>query len=419
MQVASPWFYFVLMPLFIFEGWLIARFIPFYSDLKRQEVLAARISSIDGLRGVLALSVFFLHCVEYHVYLVTGIWTAPASNFYAQLGVASVTMFFFITGYVFWKKARRRTTTVTYRILIPERLRRLGGAYAFACLFLFVLVAIASSFHLTVSVPVWLLQHLLWLTFLGSGHQINGIMLSKVWLGPAWTLRSEWYFYLALPVIQKLATNGRRLIVLLACSALAAAALGNIHLSGPSAAIVELFRAFSMFLAYMFGTGMIVAQLRLDSGSFGRFHKVACAAALILLCATLMYSRPAYGPLESALLAFPFALICSGTDFGFLSSAPLLLLGRLSYSFYLLHLLVLGAIGMLLASVLRPVIGNAIGYWLFCALCGTVAIALSAFSYRWIEVPLMQRTGKRAASGPALQQEALGTTFALDTGIMK
>lgn len=393
MRVASCWFYFLGMPLFMLEAWLCARLVPFYKNLKQKEAQSGRVSSIDGLRGVLAMSVFFLHCVEYYDYRQTGKWLPPKSNFYAQLGVASVTMFFFITGYVFWKKLKKKPDSIHFGEFLKERLRRLSGAYVLACLLLFLLVAISSSFKLHVGFGTWIMQHVLWLTFLGSGHEINRIPMSKVWLGPAWTLRSEWYFYLTLPLLGFFARTRRRLLLLLVGAAVVATLLGQVHVSGIAAALVELPRAYAMFLAYLFGTGMVIAELQVSRQTFARTHRLACLVAVVLIGVTLVYIKPEYGLLESAALALPFALVASGADvLGLLSSSPILFLGRVSYSFYLLHLLVLGGAWMFVDSVL-PITSGAGPYWAFCAVAGTIALGLSAVSYRYIEAPGMRRAG--------------------------
>jgi peptidoglycan/LPS O-acetylase OafA/YrhL len=84
-----------------------------WADAAPTEV-AVRVSTIDGLRGLLALAVFFHHTAIWHQYLITGEWRFPPSRFYANLGPAGVSMFFMITGYLFWSqtlKAKGRPTS--------------------------------------------------------------------------------------------------------------------------------------------------------------------------------------------------------------------------------------------------------------------------------------------------------------------
>ncbi len=60
-----------------------------------------RVATLDGLRGFLALAVFFHHAAIYHRFLLDGVWALPPSRFYALLGPVGVSVFFMITGYLF------------------------------------------------------------------------------------------------------------------------------------------------------------------------------------------------------------------------------------------------------------------------------------------------------------------------------
>lgn len=66
-----------------------------------------RLRSLDGLRGFLALAVVFSHGAVYQRYLVDGVWQAPPSPFYAFLGPFGVSLFFMITGFLFWSQIVR------------------------------------------------------------------------------------------------------------------------------------------------------------------------------------------------------------------------------------------------------------------------------------------------------------------------
>src|SRR4051812_45357279 len=68
---------------------------------------AAHLLSIDGLRGVLALSVFVGHAAGARMWYRTGQWGAEVGPVFGQVGVYAVTMFFFITGFLFWEKLLR------------------------------------------------------------------------------------------------------------------------------------------------------------------------------------------------------------------------------------------------------------------------------------------------------------------------
>lgn len=52
-----------------------------------------RYTSLDGLRGYLALAVFLSHSSIWYFYLRSGTWQVPPSNVYTQLGQSSVILF--------------------------------------------------------------------------------------------------------------------------------------------------------------------------------------------------------------------------------------------------------------------------------------------------------------------------------------
>jgi hypothetical protein len=60
----------------------------------RHAEVAAWVSTIDGLRGRLAMAVFFHQAAIWHQYLIIGEWLRPPSSFFGNLGQAGVRMFF-------------------------------------------------------------------------------------------------------------------------------------------------------------------------------------------------------------------------------------------------------------------------------------------------------------------------------------
>ena len=92
-----------------------------------------RYSSIDGLRGYLALAVFLSHSSIWYFYLRSGTWDVPPSNFYTQLGQSSVTLFFMITGFLFWSKLLDgRVQPIDWPRLYLSRVFRLAPLYSLA-----------------------------------------------------------------------------------------------------------------------------------------------------------------------------------------------------------------------------------------------------------------------------------------------
>jgi peptidoglycan/LPS O-acetylase OafA/YrhL len=396
----SPLYYFALMAMLILAGWTLSKSLPFHRRANVKDLSLQRVVPLDGLRGILALSVFVTHVAEVKAHEATHIWKQADSNFYAQLGYIPVTMFFFITGYVFWQKMIK-TPRIHLGPFLLNRLARLGGAYVLALIFCFFFIALESNFHRNVPVRTLVLQGLSWLGFFGTGHDINNIFFSRRVMGVAWTLQKEWFFYLSLPFFTWFARRRQRLALLLLTAATASVVLQRLPVSGVAKFIITATEEYTAFLAYTFSVGMAMAAIQFSPKVRAWAQtNVAAAVSLAFIGVTAFWAVPKYGWYESLLLAIPFACLCMGnTLFGLLSSAPVRFLGRISYSFYLLHFVLLA----LEMYFLRPYIDFAalrpFQYFLFAACSGTVAIVVSAFSYQFLEHPFLHvgRTAKARA----------------------
>ena len=82
---------------------LIVKHSAFYQQIV-QKADQAQYKTLDGLRGFLALGVFFHHAVVNYQYFQIGTWQVSPSNFYTFAGQGAVAFFFMITGFLFWSK---------------------------------------------------------------------------------------------------------------------------------------------------------------------------------------------------------------------------------------------------------------------------------------------------------------------------
>ena len=393
MSVTNPWFYCLVMLLFIAEGAILPRFLPFHRDLNRSEIDSQRLSALDGLRGVLALSVFFTHATSYYYFEKLGLWDFPPSNFYSQMAVFPVTMFFFITGFLFWAKLAK-SGRIPARRFFYHRMGRLGGAYGLACVLLFLLVAVVSGFHRNVPWRELVGEIVAYAAFSGAGHPLNDVRSSGLWLGQAWTLRFEWIFYLTLPALGWFARRRFGFTILLAPAAVMLFLILQLSLSGTSARVASLIASYLNFLVFGFGVGMLAATLKPAPHHVQWMRSGAAAmVTLVSIGATVFFVKPTYGWLESLGLAAGFVCVCFGNNwFGLLTSNPLIFLGRISYSFYLLHMLVLTS-GLLLLRKFVPVASlDALSWWGYMSLCGVFAVLIAAFSYQYFEHPFLRPT---------------------------
>jgi len=143
MNLDPVWAYFVLMTVVV--GFAA---LPLFRFIDNAPNPGARYSTIDGLRGFLALAVFVFHLLVTHRFIETGIWDVPDSRFYALLGSVGVSLFFMITGFLFWEKMLRAKGRPRWRELYIGRLFRIGPMYLFVVLVMLYIVFTRTGFQL-------------------------------------------------------------------------------------------------------------------------------------------------------------------------------------------------------------------------------------------------------------------------------
>ena len=94
---------------------------------------ARRFASIDGLRGYLAVFVFLSHACIWYFHVRSQHWSLPPSHLYTHFGQSSVSLFFMITGLLFYTKLLdSRTKGLDFGRLFVSRVMRLVPLYVFA-----------------------------------------------------------------------------------------------------------------------------------------------------------------------------------------------------------------------------------------------------------------------------------------------
>jgi peptidoglycan/LPS O-acetylase OafA/YrhL len=383
---------------------------------------SARVSAIDGLRGYLAFFVFLHHSAFWYSFVKTNSWTMPDSHLFAHFGQSSVLLFFMITGFLFFSKIRaNQRTPVDWLRLFVSRVLRLTPLYLVVVAIVCVIVGFETHFSLR-EAPSQLARHVLhWAAFCAfDSPALN--RFGSTWLisaGVAWTLRIEWLFYLALPLIGA-AVAPRRYVIL-------------------SAVVVSLFVLNSPFaktiVLFAFGSGMFAA-LCAEQPQLRALARSPFGAAFVLapLVFAVVHFRVAYQQatefptseefyvLGLATLAF-VAISAGNTLFGALSHPLSRRLGDVSYGIYLFQ-------GIVLYVTFRFVIGYQRAaalptplFWCVIAACGGVLILISLLCFRFIETPALRlvdgvthglRSLGKAAPGDPAQSEGQFVSAAED-----
>ena len=361
---------------------LCVRFLP-------APAKSGRVSSIDGLRGYLAFLVFLHHAAFWFMLVRTNRWSLPPSPLYMHFGQSSVLLFFMITGFLFFSKLRpSQQGRIDWLRIFVSRVLRLTPLYYVVVAIVGGIVAFETRFVLR-EPPSLLLRHMLdWLLFCSLDNpSLNAF--AATWLitaGVAWTLRFEWLFYFALPLIGA-AVAPRRYILL-------------------SAVIVSLFLLNSPFtkstVLFSFGSGMFAAlcaeQPQLQALARSKFGALFVLAPLVF---TVWHFPVAYvlwtefpSPDEFyvlGLLTLAFAAISSGnTLFGILSHPLSRRLGDLSYGIYLLQGIVLYVTFRFIVGFQRAAALPITSFWCVIAACGGALIVLSLLSFHFIEAPALR-----------------------------
>lgn len=346
-------------------------------------------TSIDGLRGFLALFVFFHHSIYWFSYSQTGNWKFVSSNLYLNFGPASVSLFFMVTGFLFSLKLMDgRKREIDWLKLYCSRFMRLTPLYFLLCLSIFAIVAYNSHFSTYESTGKLISETIDWLLFVIPGHpDINGhIDTHLIPAGVIWTLPYEWYFYLMLPLLglmigsKTTSASGIWLIL----SAICLVSFSHWQLDA--------------YLLYSFVGGAIAAPVvRTDwlrSHLTGRGTDVA-ALACFIAGYTCFGDNVNFARLMIFTAAFTL-LACGANLFGILTTRAARALSTISYGVYLLHGITLYvAITYVIPQEYRSNV-TIQHYWIFIFLLTPVLIGLASLSWHFVEFPAIKSASKLA-----------------------
>jgi peptidoglycan/LPS O-acetylase OafA/YrhL len=351
---------------------------PWYRDHLRQN--GHRFEAIDGLRGFLAVGVMCAHVMTTRGFYETGAW-GTTSRVHAAMGESAVTLFFMITGFLFWRHVVRSRGAIDTRAFYAGRVRRLVPMYAVSVAFSLFVIGALSGFALHVDLMTFLHQLREWLSFgFITTHEMNGVKEAHIVNAVYWTLAWEWSFYVVLPLLAIFA-RGWGLVLLLA---------------------IAVFFGTQAPVSLAFVGGILAAEAS-ERGWLDAYLDRAWLAPIPIAAVGVALSfETAYHPVSVAMLFVAFLFLAAGNTLGgLLTTRAAKLLGAVSYSFYLTHCIVLfiafrlvdGTVGVANLSPQR--------HWLVAALAAIATTAISAITYRRVEYPFIARRAPRAA--PALE----------------
>ena len=357
-----------------------------------------RISEFEGLRGLLCWWVVVDHALLQSGYTEAGLGRGLRILVH---GDYAVDVFIILSGFVIhklWHDARE-----PYPLFIARRFLRLWPAYV-VCLLgsLAVRPSIASVLaHAPVGDSVgsleqfarwkqnWQFEHdyfgahlLAHLPMLHSAIPETLLPRSSIaFLGSAWSISLEWQFYLLAPLLFFGLLKGRSFgWLIFACLAGA----GWLMRYTPPLGVWFPMEAFLPQKLLLFGVGMISHEFWRSMRENGeRIAPALLGFAAIVLFATLS--------IPLALWIAVLAAVFSAHSWfkSLLNSVPFQVLGRVSYSTYLGHMLVLWA----LQSFVFRALPNATALQMLASLLlvgAPLILALSLALHRWVEMPAIR-----------------------------
>lgn len=330
-----------------------------------------QIHALTGLRGFAAVWVALHHALAY----LDNEAAVPAYIVhFIEYGWTAVDLFFVLSGFVISYVHRSDFPSLAsdqYFRFFKTRLARIYPAH-FVALLLWLPVLIAARALVTSQESTAATAPFTLRTFLFAATLMNGWGLpgSTGWNGPSWSVGAEWFAYLCFPVLtvslaRLKSVRGNLLAIVAIIGGMTAigyiASDGQQYMLPPSATLARVTSEFAI--------GCCVFSIYSLRRNARANNFLAVGATLAVLTMTATDVPPIYVFALIGLFAVLVLGLTSGTSVVHraLSSPIAVYLGRISYSVYLVHYLVL-VIARRLANMLIPDGNPVAGDWLFTSL---------------------------------------------------
>lgn len=292
-----------------------------------------RLGCVDGLRGLLALSVFLHHFIIWMgVDRFGQPWGPSSINAFDSLGSGAVALFFMTTGFLFYPRIITGFRRTNWRSLLFGRIFRLMPLVAASILLITIVLLFRIRLNVESKFHEYAIAFLTWLFSIGEPPLLGVADSGRLNAYVLWSLGYEWTFYiLILPfcaLIRDIIRPNWPTWWLPAGLLVLTLALR------PLADYLPLIRYLPLFmigmLAYEVQSRRILAQWLQT--------RTVAVAALTALALGMISSASPYGPIQMPLYGAFFIAVASGNNlFGLLRLRGALVLGDISFGIYLLH----------------------------------------------------------------------------------
>ncbi len=345
-----------------------------------------RYETIDGLRGVLAFSVFIHHTAIWHQYIQTGDWSSPKSNLYVHFGESSVALFFMITAFLFITKllnTNSKKNDFNWKKFVSGRIYRLVPLYYFFVFVTIVIVMTIGNWQLHLSRFNFFKSILNWMLFtVYDDPDINASKFTTIIAGVVWSLPFEWLFYFVMPLLGLVILKSSPKTIFIVISVTLVIIFLKIHL-------------LPYYYILAFAGGSIAPFIIRYTSLPGKIKNIY-ALLIISLCIFLLLKFSSSNNIYSIiLLTIIFTIIATGHSvFGIFKNSTLKFLGDISYSTYLLHAPVLFIYFYFVIGLQRLKTCTPAEYCYVTFLIVPFVVAISYAGFRFIESPFIIKSKK-------------------------
>jgi peptidoglycan/LPS O-acetylase OafA/YrhL len=342
---------------------------------------AGNMGSMEGMRGLAVTGVFFVHYATLSFPYAAKTELSSTLQSLHMMGNVGVDLFFVLSGYLIYAATLKRPN---YSEFMWRRIRRIYPTFL-AVLLVYLLLSLADP-HAS-KIPSGVLRAIIYVA--ENVLLLPGIFPIKGIISVAWSLSYEMLYYLFIPL---LVMGGglhhwprKQRIALFLLLAVAGALVSSVA-GGPVRAI-------------MFFGGVLLYEMK---NAPVRLPFVAPVALIAACCSMLLPAGThALDAMHAALLFVTLPLFCfacfahpSSISTRWLSAWPIRWLGNMSYSYYLLHGLVLKMAFMEIMRMHGPTGHQATLAVELLAPLYLLTIAASAVLFVVIERPLSLRESR-------------------------
>jgi peptidoglycan/LPS O-acetylase OafA/YrhL len=363
------------------------------------------LSSLTALRGIAALGVVLFHVDAIWIPL----WT-PNTAFFLRKGYLLVDFFFLLSGFimvhVYGETFVKAPGWTSFRKFIQARFARIYPLHFIS------LVLLILYFYLKIyGKPLGFLDvYIFDLKMLPANFLLlHGMGLNPFfsWNVPSWSISTEWWMYMLFPLLMmgfgkiNLWKGLGIFVLVMGIYLICYYVLYPISVSHSP---LPNNRGYSLDMTYDFAffrcfAGFVLGMLVYEVFRTGWMEKVFGSEILLLLTTAVIFISMQFPWAEYVVILLFAGLLLmvshnSGWTRRFLESGPMKFLGDISYSVYLMHMVVMVVGLSFFENGWTPPPGPVPPLvWVGVYVLATLLV--SWFTYRWVEVPLRHWLGPK------------------------